>query len=75
MEENGIAPLTWEGKRSAAAAPKTPEVVDKPTRRRFSPSYKLRVVEEADRCTECREKLREDKPRTGQTLDWLSTSV
>ena len=51
MEENGIAPLTWEGKRSAAAAPDA-EVVDKPTRRRFSPSYKLRVVEEADRCTE-----------------------
>ena len=51
MEENGIAPLTWEDKRSAAAAPDT-EVVDKPTRRRFSPSYKLRVVEEADRCTE-----------------------
>ena len=51
MEENGIAPLTWEGKRSAAAAPDA-EVVDKPTRRRFSPLYKLRVVEEADRCTE-----------------------
>ena len=52
MEENGIAPLTWGGgKRSAAAAPDA-EVVDKPTRRRFSPSYKLRVVEEADRCTE-----------------------
>ena len=51
MEENGIAPLTWERKRSAAAAPDA-EVVDKPTRRRFSPSYKLRVVEEADRCTE-----------------------
>ena len=51
MEENGIAPLTWEDKRSAAAAPDA-EVVDKPTRRRFSPSYKLRVVEEADRCTE-----------------------
>ena len=51
MEENGIAPLTWEGKRSAAAAPDA-EVADKPTRRRFSPSYKLRVVEEADRCTE-----------------------
>ena len=48
MEENGIAPLTWEGKRSVAAAPDA-EVVDKPTRRRFSPSYKLRVVEEADR--------------------------
>ena len=51
MEENGIAPLTWEDKLSAAAAPDA-EVVDKPTRRQFSPSYKLRVVEEADRCTE-----------------------
>ena len=51
MEENGIAPLTWEGKRSAAAAPDA-EVVDRPARRRFSPLYKLRVVEEADRCTE-----------------------
>ena len=29
-----------------------PEVVDRPLRRRFSPSYKLRIVEEADRCTE-----------------------
>ena len=26
--------------------------MDKPIRRRFAPSYKLRVVEEADRCTE-----------------------
>ena len=31
MEENGIAPLTWEGKRSAAAAPDA-EVVDRPLR-------------------------------------------
>ena len=51
MEENGVAPLFWEGKRSAAAVP-DPEVVDKPIRRRFAPSYKLRIVEEADRCTE-----------------------
>ncbi len=51
MKENGIAPLTWEGKRSAAAVPDA-EVVDKPIRRRFTPSYKLRIVEEADRCTE-----------------------
>ena len=29
-----------------------PEVVDRPLRRRFSPSYKLRIVEKADRCTE-----------------------
>lgn len=54
MKENGIAPLTWEGKRSAAAPPDA-EVVDKPTRRRFAPSYKLRIVEEADRCTEAGE--------------------
>ena len=45
MKENGIAPLTWEGKRSAAAVADA-EVVDKPIRRRFAPSYKLRIVEE-----------------------------
>ena len=42
---------TGEAKRSAAA-PADPEVVDRPLRRRFSPSYKLRIVEKADRCTE-----------------------
>jgi transposase-like protein len=51
MEENGIAPESGEGKRSAAALP-DPEVVDKPSRRRFSPAYKLRILEEVDRCTE-----------------------
>ena len=51
MEENGSAPGTGEAKRSAAA-PADPEVVDRPLRRRFSPSYKLRIVEEADRCIE-----------------------
>ncbi len=52
MGENGTAaPPPMEGKRSAAAPP-DPEVVDKPTRRRFAPSYKQRIVEEADRCTE-----------------------
>ena len=51
IEENGSAPGTGEAKRSAAA-PADPEVVDRPLRRRFSPSYKLRIVEEADRCTE-----------------------
>ncbi len=51
MEENGIAPESGEGKRSAAALP-DPEVVDKPSRRRFSPSYKLRILEEVDDCTE-----------------------
>ncbi len=51
MEENGIAPESGEGKRSAAALP-DPEVVDKPSRRRFSTAYKLRILEEVDRCTE-----------------------
>ncbi len=51
MKESGSAPAPMEAKRSAAAPP-DPEVVDKPTRRRFSPSYKQRLVEEADRCTE-----------------------
>ena len=50
-QENGSAPGTGEAKRSAAA-PADPEVVDRPLRRRFSPSYKLRIVEKADRCTE-----------------------
>ena len=49
MEENGSAPGTGEAKRSAAA-PADPEVVDRPLRR--GSSYKLRIVEEADRCTE-----------------------
>ncbi len=51
MEENGSAPGSGEAKRSAAA-PADPEVVDKPLRSRFAPSYKLRIVEEADRCME-----------------------
>ena len=53
MEEENVkaSPKPVEGKRSAAAGP-DPEVVDKPSRRRFAPSYKLRIVEEADRCTD-----------------------
>jgi len=34
-----------EGQRTA------PEVVVKPTRRRFPAEYRLRILEEADRCT------------------------
>lgn len=51
MEEKRTAPPPLEGKRSAAAPP-DPEVVDEPIRRRFTSAYKLRIVEEADRCTE-----------------------
>jgi len=51
MEDKNPAPPPLEGKRSAAAPP-DPEVIDKPIRRRFTSEYKLRIVEEADRCTE-----------------------
>ena len=51
MDEKQTAPPHGEGKRSAAAPP-DPEVVDKPVRRRFSASYKLRIIEEAERCRE-----------------------
>ena len=51
MEENETAPPAREAERSAAAPP-DPEVIDKPSRRRFTPAYKQRIVEEADRCTE-----------------------
>ena len=47
-----VVPLEPGRPSEAPAAPADPEVVDRPLRRRFSPSYKLRIVEEADRCTE-----------------------
>ncbi len=50
-DKDTAAPGPMEGKRSAAAPPDA-EVVDQPRRRRFSPSYKQRIVEEADRCRE-----------------------
>lgn len=51
MEENDTVPRPGEAKRSAAAPPDA-EVIDRPLRRRFAPSYKLRVVQEAEQCTE-----------------------
>lgn len=51
MEEKKTPPVPGEGKRSAAAPPDA-EVEDRPLRRRFTAAYKLRIVEEADRCTE-----------------------
>ena len=46
-----VVPLE-PGRPSEARQLLRTEVVDRPLRRRFSPSYKLRIVEEADRCTE-----------------------
>ena len=51
MRENETALPPLEGKRSAAAPP-DPEVVDRPSRRRFTSAYKMRIIGEADRCTE-----------------------
>jgi transposase len=51
MKENGKGPEPLEGKRSAAAPPDA-EVIDQPSRRRFSAAYKVRILEEAERCTE-----------------------
>ena len=39
------------GGAGAAPAPPDPEVVAKPKRRRFTAEYRLRILEEADRCT------------------------
>ena len=37
---------------SGSSSPKSPEVLEKPVRRRFDAKYKLRILELADRCTE-----------------------
>ncbi len=41
-----------EAGSAAAAAPPDPEVAAKPKRRQFTAEYRLRILEEADRCTE-----------------------
>ncbi len=41
-----------EPPRAGADAPPDPEVVAKPKRRQFTAAYRLRILEEADRCTE-----------------------
>ncbi len=41
-----------EAGSAAAAAPPDPEVAAKPKRRQFTAEYRLRILEEAERCTE-----------------------
>jgi len=41
-----------EAQSTGAGAPPDPEVVAKPKRRRFTAEYRLRILEEADRCTQ-----------------------
>ena len=47
-ERSDEAPRAGTGQANQAP---DPEVVAKPTRRRFTAEYRLRIVEEADRCT------------------------
>jgi transposase-like protein len=51
-ERSDEIPIAGAGKLSARFAAPDPEVVAKPKRRRFSAEYRLRIVEEADRCTQ-----------------------
>jgi transposase-like protein len=48
-ERSDEIPSAGAGTRSA---PPDPEVVAKPKRRRFTAEYRLRIVEEADQCTQ-----------------------
>jgi len=50
-ERSDEAPSAGAGRRLAAAAP-DPEVVAKPSRRQFTAQYRLRILEEAERCSE-----------------------
>ena len=51
----GVEERSDEAPSAGASAPPVrpdPEVVAKPKRRRFAAEYRLRILEEADRCTE-----------------------
>ena len=48
-ERSDETPSAGSGTRAVAP---DPEVVAKPTRRQFTAAYRLRILEEADRCTE-----------------------
>ena len=50
-ERSGGEPNGGANNLAADSAAPDPEVLAKPKRRRFSPAYKARIVEEAQRCT------------------------
>jgi transposase len=51
-ERSGGEPNGGANNAAAHGPTPDPEVLTKPKRRRFTPSYKARIVEEAQRCTE-----------------------
>jgi transposase-like protein len=50
--EEGARRASGAGDRQPFEAPPDPEVPDKPVRRKFTADYKMRILEEADRCKE-----------------------
>src|ERR1019366_9582235 len=55
VAEPVAAPAPFPGRPPAALADRpSPEVTERPTRRRFTVDYKLRILEEAAACTETR---------------------
>ena len=51
----GVEERSDEAPRAGRARPTPdPEVVAKPKRRQFTAEYRLRILEEADRCTQAR---------------------
>jgi transposase-like protein len=84
MELNGwVAPAgeaeerSDEGSPARAASPAPDsEVVAKPTRRRFTAQYRLRIVREADRCTgpgEVGQLLRREGLYSSHLTNWRKT--
>jgi len=51
-QRRGGEPNGGANNRAADSPAPDPEVLARPQRRRFTPAYKARVVEEAQRCTE-----------------------
>ncbi len=51
-ERSDEAPSAGAGDSPASLVAADPEVVAKPKRRRFTAEYRLRIVEEADQCTQ-----------------------
>jgi len=48
----GVSPTTETPAEASPSGPPDPEVPERATRRRFSAAYKLKVLQEADACTE-----------------------
>ena len=63
----GVEERSDEAPRAGRARPTPdPEVVAKPTRRQFTAQYRLRILEEAERCTQPGEGGSSSRPATNR---------